>query len=183
MRINRMIQADSVLSTPPTNTPADTTRRRFLITAAGASAMSVGSLAASTIQIPVWPIAAPSVSITPSELVGFTVPDPVFGLIEAHRKAGCDHEAALVEQARLEQVGDNAAAWLVSEAPCHAEFNAFDELLSAAATTVPGIVAQLAYLQEIAEHNAWMFSDREDSAARLLKGFAASIANVMAVLL
>jgi hypothetical protein len=38
------------------------------------------------------------------------------------------------------------------------------------------------YLQEIAEHNAWMFSDREDSAPRLLKGFAASIANVMAVL-
>jgi hypothetical protein len=63
----------------------------------------------------------------------------------------------------------------------HDEFNAFDALLSAAATTVPGIVAQLAYLQEIAQHNAWMFSDREDSAPRLLKGFAASIANVMAV--
>jgi hypothetical protein len=189
-----MTQADSVLSTPPTNTsaidqpmmfpPRDPTRRRFLTTAAGASVISVGSLAAGTIQIPVWPIAAPclavpSVSITPSELVGFTVPDPVFGLIEAHRKAGCDHEAALVEQARLEQVGDNAAAWLVSEAPCHAEFKAFDALLSAAATTVPGIVAQLAYLQEIAEHDAWRFSDREDSATMLLEGFAASIANIL----
>jgi hypothetical protein len=181
-----MIQADSVLSTPPTNTPEDTTRRRFLITAAGASAMSVGSLAASTIQIPVWPIAqpclaAPSVSVTPSELVGFTVPDPVFGLIEAHRQAGCDHEAALVEQARLERIGDNAAAWLVSEAPCHAEFEAFDALLSAAATTVPGLTAQLAYLQDIAEHDGWRFSDREDSATMLLEGFAASIANVLAV--
>jgi hypothetical protein len=179
-----MAKADSVLSTPPTNTPVDTTRRRFLTTAAGASVISVGSLAVSTIQIPVWPIAAPclavpSVSVNPSELVEFTVPDPVFGLIEAHRKAGYDHEAALVEQARLEQVGDNAAAWLVSEAPCHAEFNAFDALLSAAATTVPGIIAQLAYLQEIAEHDAWRFSDREDSATMLLEGFAASIANIL----
>jgi hypothetical protein len=166
--------------------PRDPTRRRFLITAAGASAMSVGSLAASTIQIPVWPIAqpclaAPSVSVTPSELVGLSMPDPVFGLIEAHRKAGCDHEASLVVQARLEQIGDNAAAWVVSEAPCHAEFYAFDALLSGVATTAPGLLAKLAYLQDIASRNAWMFSDRDDAAVRLLDGFAASVANVMAV--
>jgi hypothetical protein len=37
-----MAQADRVLSTPPTNTPIDTTRRRFLAVAAGAS---VGTLA------------------------------------------------------------------------------------------------------------------------------------------
>jgi hypothetical protein len=30
-----MTQADRVLSTPPTNTPVDTTRRRFLSQAAG----------------------------------------------------------------------------------------------------------------------------------------------------
>jgi hypothetical protein len=181
-----MTQADSVHSTPPTNTPVDKTRRRFLATVAGASAISVGSLAAGAIQIPARPIAqpclsAPSVSVTPSELVGFTVPDPVFWLIEAHRKAGRDHDAALVEQARLERIGDKAAAWVVSEAPCHTEFNACDALLSAAATTVPGIVAQLAYLQDIAERDAWRFNDREDSATMLLEGFAASIANVMAV--
>jgi hypothetical protein len=35
-----MIQADSVLSTPPTNTPVDTTRRRFLAVAAAAMASS-----------------------------------------------------------------------------------------------------------------------------------------------
>ena len=40
-----MIQADSVLSTPPTNTPIDTTRRRFLIMVAGASVVTVGGLA------------------------------------------------------------------------------------------------------------------------------------------
>jgi hypothetical protein len=167
-----MTQADSVLSTPPVNTPADTTRRRFLTTVAGASAISVGSLAASTIR-------EPSVSCLVERTFAPIIQDPVFGLIEAHRKAGCDHEAALVEQARLEQIGDNAAAWLVSEAPCHAEFKAFDALLSAAATTVPGIVAQLAYLQDIAEHDGWRFSDREDSATMLLEGFAASIANIL----
>ena len=41
-----MAQADRVLSTPPTNTPVDTTRRRFLITAAVGSIVGAGSLAA-----------------------------------------------------------------------------------------------------------------------------------------
>jgi hypothetical protein len=107
----------------------------------------------------------------------------MFGMIEAHRRVSAAHGIALGEQARLEQIGDLDAAWSIAEQHCHDDFGAFDALLSAEATTAPGIVAQLAYLQEIAEHNAWMFSDREDSAARLLKGFAASIANVMAVLL
>jgi hypothetical protein len=40
-----MTQADRVLSTPPTNTPIDTNRRRFLTVAAGASVAGVGSLA------------------------------------------------------------------------------------------------------------------------------------------
>jgi hypothetical protein len=41
-----MTQADSVLSTPPTNTPVDTTRRRFLTVAAVGSIIGAGSLAA-----------------------------------------------------------------------------------------------------------------------------------------
>jgi|SRR5450631_342438 hypothetical protein len=178
-----MAQADSVLSTPPTNTsaldhpmmfpPRDPTRRRFLAVAAVASAAGAGTLAAAAAMDPSVPAAV--------AMPRHSTPDPVFGLIEAHREACCGHEAALVEQARLEQIGDNAAAWLVSEAPCNAEFKAFDALLSAAATTVPGIVAQMAYLQEIAEHDAWRFSDREDSATMLLEGFAASIANIFAV--
>jgi hypothetical protein len=70
----------------------------------------------------------------------------------------------------------------VGEASCHAAFKAFDALLSAAATTVPGILAQLAYLQEIAKRDAWMLNDRADSAPRLIEGFSVSIANVRAVL-
>jgi len=176
-----MTQADSVLSTPPTNTsaidhpmmfpPRDPTRRRFLAVAAVASVVSAGTLAAAAAMDP----SVPAAVTTPRR----STPDPVFGLIEAHRRASAAHGSALDEQARLEQIGDNAAAWLVSEAPCHAEFKAFDALLSAAATTVPGIVAQLAYLQEIAEHDAWRFSDREDAATMLLEGFAASIANIL----
>ena len=54
-------------------------------------------------------------------------------------------------------------------------------LLAAAATTLPGILAKLAYLQDIAERDVWMFDDRQGSAALLLEGFAASIANVWAV--
>jgi hypothetical protein len=70
---------------------------------------------------------------------------------------------------------------LVGEAPCHAAFNAFDVLLAAPAATLPGIVAKLAYLQDIAKRDAWMFNDRDGSAILLIESFAASIANVSAV--
>jgi hypothetical protein len=46
----------------------------------------------------------------------------------------------------------------------------------------PGIVAKLAYLQDIAERDAWMFDDRKGCATRLIEGFAATIANISAVL-
>jgi len=154
---------------------ATPTRRRFLTVAAVGSIVGVGSLAAAAMAPNDVPQA---VTIPPAPAIAGH--DPVFGLIEAHRKAGRDHDAALVEQERLERIGDKAADW-VGEAPCHAEFEAFDVLLSAAASTVPGILAQLSYLQEIAKRNAWMFSDRADSAPRLIEGFAASIANVWRV--
>ena len=41
-----MTKADRVYITPPTNTPIDTTRRRFLAVAAFASVAGAGSLAA-----------------------------------------------------------------------------------------------------------------------------------------
>jgi hypothetical protein len=51
----------------------------------------------------------------------------------------------------------------------------------AAATTLPGLVAKLAYLRDIAERDAWMLTDRPDAAILLLEGFVASVANVGAV--
>jgi len=170
-----MAKATRVLSTPPTNTPIDTTRRRFLTVAAIGSMVGAGSLAFAAAAPNDVPRAVTNAS--PNSLQR----DPMFGMIEAHRKADRDFDAALDEQERLERIGDEAADW-VSEAPCHAAFKAFDALLSAAATTVPGILAQLAYLQEIAKRDAWMLNDRADSAPRLIEGFAASIANVRAVL-
>src|SRR6266852_6268651 len=167
-----MTQADSKNST---TAPIDPTRRRFLTVAAVGSIVGAGSLAFAAAAPNDVPQAVTNAS--PNSLQR----DPMFGMIEAHRKADRDHEAALDEQERLERIGDHAAADLAGEASCHAAFKAFDALLSAAATTVPGILAQLAYLQEIAKRDAWMFSDREDSATRLLKGFAASIANILAV--
>jgi hypothetical protein len=54
-----MTQADRVFSTPPTNTsainPVDPTRRGFITLAAGASIISVGSLAA--VAMPIAPAA------------------------------------------------------------------------------------------------------------------------------
>jgi uncharacterized protein involved in exopolysaccharide biosynthesis len=62
-----MTQADSVLSTPPTNTsaidhpmtflPVAPTRRRFLAVAAVASVVSAGTLAAATAMDPSVPAA------------------------------------------------------------------------------------------------------------------------------
>jgi hypothetical protein len=101
-------------------------------------------------------------------------------MIEAHRRASVAHGIALDEQAHLEQLNDPMTN-LIGEQPCHDEFNAFDALLSAEATTIPGILAQIVYLQEIAKSDAWMFIDRPVAAIHLLQGFAASSANVMAV--
>ncbi len=136
-----MTQADSVLSTPPTNTsaidhpmmfpPVDPTRRRFLAVAAGASFVGAGSLAAAAMAPSVPQAVIVPIASSPA------LPDPVFGLIEAHRKADRDFDAALDEQNRLELIGDEAAADLVGEAPCHAAFNAFDVFLAAPAASFP----------------------------------------------
>src|SRR5882757_9573060 len=140
----------SVDQTPP----VDPTRRRFLITAAIGSVVGAGSLAAAAMAPNDVPEAV-TVPLALGKPVSTSAPDPMFGMIEAHRKADRDHEAALDEQERLERIGDEAADW-VGEASCHAAFKAFDALLSAAATTVPGILAQLAYLQEIATRGCSM---------------------------
>jgi hypothetical protein len=158
MRMSQLAQADSKNSI---TAPVDTTRRRLLAVAAVGSIIGAGSLA--------FAAAAPNdvpkaITVRPAPAIAGH--DPVFGLIEAHRKADRDHEAALDEQDRLERIGDRAAADLAGEAPCHAAFKAFDVLLAAAATTLP--VAKLAYLQDIAHRDAWI-TDRPDAAILCLK--------------
>ncbi len=111
--------------------PVDPTRRRFLTVAAVGSIVGAGSLAFAAAAPNDVPQAVTNAS--PNSLQR----DPMFGMIEAHRKADRDHEAALDEQERLERIGDHAAADLAGEASCHAAFKAFDALLSAAATSRP----------------------------------------------
>jgi hypothetical protein len=165
-----MTQADSVLSTPPTNTPTDTTRRRFLTVAGVASVVSASSLAA----------AAMATSEVPHAVI---IPrhrrDPVFGLIEAHRKADAAHLAAIKELDRLEKIhGFGGGHGAITQKPCDDENDAFEILVGAAANTVPGLLAKLAYLQDLEE---WMLDEREGTAIRLIEGFVASIANVWRV--
>jgi hypothetical protein len=71
-----MTKATRVLSTPPTNTPIDTTRRQFIAVAAGASVASVGTLA-----VAAMPAAAPVSSACAAPL-----PTPDAELIELGAK-------------------------------------------------------------------------------------------------
>jgi hypothetical protein len=157
-----------VHSTPPTNTPIDTTRRRFLTVAAGASVASVGTLAVAAMPAAGSDSAACAV-------------DPIDAAIERYKDASAAHTAALDELARLEKCDPDWDHGWITEQPCHDEFAAFDALLAAAATTLPGLLAKLAYLQDIAEHNAWLFDNRQGATGLLIESFAASIAAFMQV--
>jgi hypothetical protein len=83
-----MTQATRVHSTPPTNTPIDTERRRFLAVAAGASVVSVGTLA----------VAA---AIPAAALAAVPTVDPIYAAIEAHRKADAAADVVFAGSSRL----------------------------------------------------------------------------------
>jgi hypothetical protein len=83
-----MAKATCVHSTPPTNTPIDTTRRRFLAVSAGASVASVGTLA-----VAAMPGVGPAIAAC--------AVDPIFAAIEAHRKADAVADVAFAESSRL----------------------------------------------------------------------------------
>jgi hypothetical protein len=129
-----MTRADRVLSTPPTSTPIDSRRRRFLSVAAG------GAVAAA---IP-----------TTVAKAGASAVDPIFAAIDEHRNAYAAHLASIDELARLEKIhGLDAADGSITEKPCHDENDAFEALVAAAATTFPGLHSKLAYLRQIAEQH------------------------------
>ncbi|MGX9425940.1 MULTISPECIES: hypothetical protein [Bradyrhizobium] len=104
--------------------------------------------------------------------------DPMFELIETHRSANAAHLAAIDEAARLEQAEGGDWGHLTDK-PCQTENDTFDILLGAAATTLPGLLAKLAYLRAIADgKTAWMLEDRDGAALKLIDSFAASLKNV-----
>jgi hypothetical protein len=154
-----MTQADSVHSTPPTNTPVEPTRRHLLTVAAGAVAATI-------------PTAA---------LMAATAPDPMFDLIKAHRKAHAAHMASLNLQNRFERrFGIGEGNW-ISEKPCHEENDVFEEMVAAPATTLPGLIAKLDYFEELSSEfeTEWMVYERAD-AADLIQSFAASYRKAVA---
>src|SRR6266702_3206191 len=100
--------------------PVDPTRRRFLTVAAVGSMIGAGSLA----------FAASAPNDVPQAVTVPSTPDPVFGLIEAHRKAHAAHMASLELQNRFERrYGAGHGNW-ISEKPCHDENDAFEALVA-----------------------------------------------------
>ena len=91
--------------------------------------------------------------------------DPVYGLIETHRTARAAHSAALAEQVTF-------ADWNC-EAPCHAEMDAFHELIATAPRTIAGLRAWAAYLSEV---ETWMF---EEEGPTLVATFAEALGNLL----
>lgn len=141
-----MTQADSVHSTPPTNTPIDTTRRRFLSQAA---AVAAGG-AALGVALPL------PVSAGDSQ----RVPDPILGLIEAHKAARAgvysavdalnavedelfDEGLEIFRQSKGDPRRTRCEAAL-SQA-CAAETDIACALVTERPTTMAGVLALLAY--------------------------------------
>jgi catalase (peroxidase I) len=81
-----MTRADRVLSTPPTNTPTYTNRRRFLSVAAGSAVAAAIPAAA--------PAAAPAI-------------DPIYAASDKHRQAVAAHDAATDVRAAFNDVNMN----------------------------------------------------------------------------
>jgi hypothetical protein len=107
-----------------------------------------------------------------------TAADPVFDLIDAHRKTHIAHMAALDLQADLEREGDSRADW-VSEKPCHDEADAFAAFIVAPANSPQGLHAKLAYLQQLASEfeTEWMIAELIHPLG-LIESFAASLENI-----
>jgi hypothetical protein len=141
-----MTQADRMLSMPPTNTPIDPTRRRFLAVTAFASVVGAGSLA----------FAAAAPNDVPHAVTMPTGPDPIYEMIERQQKAALAHTEAvhikcafeehgmqgekLAEYKRLDALAD--AAWGVMDDAGH-------DLINTLPTTLAGILALCRYIEPI----------------------------------
>jgi hypothetical protein len=132
-----MIEADRVLSTPPTNTPVDTTRRRLLAVAAGASVASVASVG--TLAAAAMPVVVPYDN---------ACADPAFALIRAKREADVLHCWAIDALSAAEEwQGPSSDAARKADERCDAagtNVNEIDwKLATTPPTTLAGVVAVL----------------------------------------
>jgi hypothetical protein len=147
-----MTQADSVLSTPPTNMPVDTTRRRFLAVAAVGSFVGAGSLAAAAMA-PGVPQAV-TIPPAPSLAVPAVLPDPAFALIADKRAADIAHGEAIDAQDEAEgRYGFHSDEASEADdrclAACHAVHAIDWKLATTLPTTLAGVAAVLRFANEI----------------------------------
>jgi len=137
-----MIKADSVYSTPPTNTSAiDPTRRRFLTVAAGSSIASIGAL-----TVAAMPATAPD--------SGACAADPAFALIAeklAADVAHCEAIDAQDEAGRDDGIDHDAAeeAFQRCCVACGVVNEADWRLATTPPTTLAGIAAVLRFANQI----------------------------------
>ncbi len=158
-----MTQADSVLSTPPTNTsaidhpimfpPRDPTRRRFLTVAAVASVVSAGSLAAAAAIDQSVPQAV-TVGLKPGSAA---TPDPIYDVIEQHRKAAREHIEAVRIQFAYEEHGgiqgerreEYERLVALTDVAWGAMADAGCTLVNTRPTTLAGILALCRYIEPL----------------------------------
>jgi hypothetical protein len=136
-----MTQADSVLSTPPTNTSVHNPSRRGFLAQAVAAAAGGAALGA-TLPLPV--------SAQSPRQVG----DPIYAIIERHRKLSDRYDAAVGISASLEAGPDFEAADEISGAACTDLINHADILVRSEPTTLAGVVALLRYVATLEEWEA-----------------------------
>jgi hypothetical protein len=145
-----MQEADSVHSTPPTNSPISqgaTSRRRFLSQAAGVAAGGT-VLALATIP-PASAVAAPASPL-----------DPVFALIAAHKKIVGTVHAIELEINRTVEIDEIIALEEGAFSEQNSvEMDLFIELTEAVPTTLAGVVALVAYLDQIHKKDPCKFED------------------------
>jgi hypothetical protein len=134
-----MTRADRVLSTPPTNTPTDTNRRRFLSVAAG------GAVAAAL------PVAALA-----------NEPDPIFATIERHRELSADYTAAVDISSKLEDGPEFEAADAIAGDRCGDLLDHADALIHLEPTTMAGVIALMRYVASLEEWQTPRDSDEFD---------------------
>jgi hypothetical protein len=153
-----MAQADRVHSTPPTNTSARHSRRSILGAIAGSAAAAGGIAAAEGInlsanKINVLAPKTPSKEITPSQGIET---DPIYEVIERHRKACAAHNEAIDIHMNFEELGMTGAKLeeykrLVAETD--AAHDRLDDvgcdLINAQPTTLAGIFALCQYINPL----------------------------------
>jgi hypothetical protein len=137
-----MTQATRVYITPPTNTPVDTTRRRFLTVAAVGSIVGVGSLAFAAAA----PNDVPLAVTTPRH----GRPDPPFALIAEKLATDVAHCAAIDAQDEADEHGIGLdEAYDRCSVAGHA-VNVIDwKLATTPPTTLAGVAAVLRFANEI----------------------------------